>query len=117
MQEVMQVGTEICFKVTEPSLVTGAPLVSEPKIGKITSVDGNLIKIELRDDFRLHGEEEELMLEINNAKYLGSGVYQLQLADFVGIYLKLSPQKRTDLDSVLATLKPIQKPTKVVEAA
>ena len=51
------------FKVTEPDYATFTPTVSAFKLGKLEKVttcatDPCLIKIELRDDFKLDAEEE-----------------------------------------------------------
>ena len=65
VQELLPLGAEVCFRVTEPCLQTFVPKVSEAKLGKITHVDlvslpgDAVISIELRDDFKLTDAEAD----------------------------------------------------------
>ncbi len=52
-------NTEVCFRITEPSLETFIPKVSEPKIGHVVNCIGDTINIQLRDDFLIGDEEQD----------------------------------------------------------
>ena len=53
--------SEICFRITEPSLETFVPKVSEPKIGTLLDFNQETeqVEIQLREDFRLTDEEAD----------------------------------------------------------
>jgi hypothetical protein len=65
--------TELCFRITEPSMETFVPKVSEPKIGTLLSFNDetSIMDIQLREDFRLTDEEadQQLMMIFPDGKY------------------------------------------------
>ena len=84
--------TEICFRITEPSLETFVPQVSEPKIGTLIDYheDSSILEIQLREDFRLANEEadQQLMMVFPDGKYQGDGLYKLNLTEILGMYVQ-----------------------------
>ena len=53
----------VIFAITEPDLVTFVPVVSPLKMGTLIDVlEGQIIKIKLRQDFMPSSEEEEMLL-------------------------------------------------------
>jgi hypothetical protein len=82
--------TELCFRVTEPSLDTFVPKVSEPKLAVFHSLTDNLMELQLREDFRITDEEmDQHMIMLMPDKYLGDGIYRLTLTEIVGLYIKI----------------------------
>lgn len=55
---IFKVGTEICFRLTEPCLQTFVPKVSEAKLGSVKALNAqNVLTIELREDFKIKEQE------------------------------------------------------------
>ncbi len=65
--------TELCFRITEPSMETFVPKVSEPKIGTLLAFNDetSVMDVQLREDFRLADEEadQQLMMIFPDGKY------------------------------------------------
>ncbi len=84
-------NTEVCFRITEPSMETFIPKVSEPKIGNVVSCISENINIQLRNDFLISDEDQDqqLIMVFPEGKYMGEGFYKLTLSEIVGMYIKV----------------------------